>query len=449
MFTSRWAPKPEDKAEEKPAEPAPPAQQTEAKVVDPPPPAETYAPPPPAAMPDDYDYADSAIDPFAQTAGTDDLFFDDDFTPVAEPVVEETPVEVAPTEPVDTAVPATAVPATGMGQSQYAPRGPANGDRGGRGRGRGGRGRGRGRGGNQTQEAREPKEKPAQEETNNGEAAAESAPATIEASSTPAPSTPAVPKEPKSVRGDRTLTGGTPRARLTEAEINAKLAAMKAKNEALVTAHARSEADAANFEAREAIAAQKNAERKKLLIERQKIDRQNRQQMMGERERNRQMKLKAVGGREWDLEKEGGFEGTGDERRRGAARGAHGGVAGVTRTVGDEYALQQEEGNTSTTRGRGRGRGGRGGRGGRVDHQDTAKNQEAQHPPSASDFPELPSASTGAAAKEAEAPKKLDFPIRTKTEDAKATEPERPGIKKQESFGLPSPMAGKSWADDD
>jgi ribosomal protein L15 len=116
--------------------------------------------------------------------------------------------------------------------------------------------------------------------------------------------------------------------------------------------------------------------------------------------------------------------------------------------VEDADQQQHEEATVSTTRGRGRGRAGRGDRGGRGDHQGGArKEHKAQQPPSASDFPELPSTSTVAPAKDTEAPKKLDFPIRTKTDDIKDIEPNQTGIKKQESFGLPSPMAGKSWAD--
>lgn len=182
--------------------------------------------------------------------------------------------------------------------------------------------------------------------------------------------------------------------------------------------------------------------------------------MMGERERNRQRKLDALKGREWDVEKEGGFEGTGEERRRGAARGAYGGVAPSPRPADNEWANTGEEvaaddaPSTPSHRGRGRGgrgaRGGRGGRGGRGDHQTTGprNKKEEQALPSASDFPDLPPAPIAPKESEAQAPKKLDFPIKTKTSEVKASDEPRPGVKKQESFGLPSPMgAGKSWAD--
>jgi hypothetical protein len=269
------------------------------------------------------------------------------------------------------------------------------------------------------------------------------------------------------VRGDRTLTGGPKRSRLTEEELNAKLANMRSKNETLQAQHARAEADQASFEAREAIAAKQNAQKKKQVAERQKADRQNRQQMMGERERNRQRKLDALSGREWDVEKEEGFSGTGEERRRGAARGAYGGVVrddnrpAAAETVGDDFTIRgtaETEDAPSTPsqrgRGRGRGRGGRSGRGGRGEHHGAgtpATKKEEQHPPQASDFPDLPLAPK-ATPKDADGPRKLDFPIKTKVNDVKAAEqasgPDRPGVKKQESFGLPSPAAaGSSWAD--
>lgn len=410
-------------------------------------------------MPYDYSYPDSAIDPFAQTAGTDDLFFDDDFVPVAEPVVEQNPVETR-TPDID-----DAPPPAGLAQSQHIPRGPANGERGrgGRGRGRGGRGRGRGAiaQNNETRDVRQTKEK--KEEAPTPEVTEPTTTTDDATAETPAtPSGPKEPKPPTSVRGDRTLTGGPKRSRLTEEELSAKLAAMRSKNETLQAEHAKAEADQASFEAREAEAAKQTAARKKHQAERQKVDRQNRQQMMGEREQNRQRKLGALHGREWDAEKEEGFSGTGEERRRGAARGAHGGVVRDSRPAPadnspDDFNIRgtaegddTRDAHTQRGRGRGRGRGGRGGRGGRSDHQGgPPAKKDDQRPPQASDFPDLPQAATSAP-KDTEAPKKLDFPIKTKVNDVKNSEqaPDRPGVKKQESFGLGSPTAaGGSWAD--
>ncbi|KAF2870213.1 hypothetical protein BDV95DRAFT_575305 [Massariosphaeria phaeospora] len=442
-------------------------------------------------MPYDYNYHDSEdIDPFAQTASTDDLFFDDDFIPIPEPVIEPNPVEVPNHDPIPDAAPRP----SGMSQSQYShnpPRGPANGERGGRGRGRGrGGGRGRGRGAHQNAEPRESKAdapQPSGKEPETEAAAPSPAPED-------APTTPSAPKEPRpthSARGDRTLTGGPARSRLTDAELSAKLASMREKNESLAAAHARAEADIANFEAREAEAAQASAARKKQLAERQKADRQNRQQMMGERERNRQRKLDSLKGREWDNEKEDGFSGTGEEKRRGVARGAHGGVVPSPRPAaassgegGWGDAQLADEASIPTHRGgRGRGRGPRGPRSTRGDHHHTPhshshshphqipKSPTTQAPPTPADFPELPASTITTAAAPTDAPLKLDFPISIKGKAAEiktaAAEDkdkdkdkdsssgnnnggsgEKPALSKADSFGLPSPMGpGRSWAD--
>jgi hypothetical protein len=215
---------------------------------------------------------------------------------------------------------------------------------------------------------------------------------------------------------------------LTEDELNAKLANMRIKNEARQSAHARAEADKGNFEAREAVMQKQDVERKKALAEKQKAERQSRQQMMGEREKNRQRKLNAQMGREWDFEKEDGFSGTGEEKRRGATRGAHGGIA-PSRPVddGSNGAEDYPEPFTQSSRGRGRGRG-RGGRGGRGDYRESdprptgVQKKRDELPPSAEDFPELPSAKAKAA---------------TETKDI------------DDLTGLPSPMEkGRSWADE-
>ncbi|KAF2117371.1 hypothetical protein BDV96DRAFT_571966 [Lophiotrema nucula] len=472
MQSSRWAPQPTTPQpakeavapEVESAVPAssetPAASESAPNAHAEPAPVESSSVPPPSNMPYDYDYADPSIDPFAQTAGTDDLFFDDDFTPVAEPVVEQNPVDT-PTTRAD-----EPKPAGGFSQSQNIPRGPSNGfDRGrggGRGRGRAARGRGQGRGGLQGHTKHAPPEKKEERE-------AEPKPEVTTPSEEPAPPTssteepastdvPTGPKDatPKAVRGDRTLTGGAKRTRLTEDELNAKLASMRLKNSALAEQHARAEADLANFEAREALLAQQDKEKRKQASERQKADRQNRQQMMGERERNRQRKLDAQQGREWDLEKEEGFSGTGEERRRGAARGAHGGVAPSPRppvAAAEGWGDASEDAPSTPSqrgRGRGRGRGGRSARGGRGDHHTQNTHTEDQAPPSASDFPDLPS-STSKETKTTDGPKKLDFPIKGKAVSdiktaAAETEP-RPGVKKQESFGLSPLGPGKSWAD--
>lgn len=310
-------------------------------------------------------------------------------------------------------------------------------------------------------------------------APAESAAPTTEANEPPAdaPTGPSTPST-ASVRGDRTLTGGSKRTRLTEAELSAKLASMRSKNAALATAHARAEADATAFEAREAVLKQQDAERKKLAAEKQKAERKDRQQMMGEREKNRQRKLNAQGGREWDLEKEDGFDGTGEERRRGAARGAYGGIS-APRSAPDASRELFDDGSDPTAhRGRGRGRGPRGARGGRDSHEPRAHDaahpprggkHASQRPPITSDFPALPAGPKPAAQPAADAPKIKEFSIKgageAKNEDIRKTEPaaaeretaapktdgppERPAVKKVESFGLEPMAKGQSWADDE
>lgn len=414
-------------------------------------------------------YDDPSIDPFAQTASTDDLFFDDDITPIAEPVVEENPLELQVIDAEYLPEDLTPPTAPQAHLAPHVPQGPRNPERGGRGRGRG-RGARRGRGGGgggHVGDIRELEKKEKEKEQEQTKAAKEA-----EAASTPAPApapetttttttedndvtaTPDALAEPKdkpthSVRGDRTLTGGPARTRLTEAQLSAKLASMRSKNAALQTAHARAEADLANFEAREAVLKKKDVERKKVLAEKQKAERQNRQQMMGEREKNRLRKLNAQGGREWDFEKEEGFSGTGEEKRRGATRGAHGGIAGSRHAEAPVSVEQVEDAGNQhygQGRGRGRGRGGRGGRGGHDGSRPTEhKKRGEQHPPSASDFPELPSATVE---KNGDGPKTLEFPVKGKAAEAEAKE-EPPVVKTEDSFGLPSPMAkGQSWADD-
>lgn len=113
---------------------------------------------------------------------------------------------------------------------------------------------------------------------------------------------------------------------------------MSLKNASLAAAHQRAEEDLASFEAREAHAAQRRA-----------ADRQNRQAMLGERERNRMRKLKAVEGREWDAEKRddgekfAGGRGArrGGYRDRGRGRGAAG--RGRGREDGSPQARQQQQ----------------------------------------------------------------------------------------------------------
>jgi hypothetical protein len=132
---------------------------------------------------------DPAMDEFAQTRAPDDLFFDDDFTPIPEPVVEASPA-LAPAP-----APSTAPPT--------APQGPANSTRGRDGH-RGGRGRGGRRGGAQAPVPTGPAaaaapEGPANENSEADGATAETA------------KPPQTPHKEGAVRGDRSGTGGVKR----------------------------------------------------------------------------------------------------------------------------------------------------------------------------------------------------------------------------------------------
>lgn len=120
--------------------------------------------------------------------------------------------------------------------------------------------------------------------------------------------------------------------------------------------------------------------------------------MDNEREQNRQRKLKAQTGREWDSEKR-----EEDYNPRGGGsqfrRGMHGGVSGYARRDFDGVDETPVGGETSP---RGRGRGGRGGRGrgpsrgprgDGTSSKEASRKKEAKAAPgfdSEADFPSLP-----------------------------------------------------------
>lgn len=136
---------------------------------------------------------------------------------------------------------------------------------------------------------------------------------------------------------------------MTDEELSKRIASAKENAAKKAAAHARAEADQASFMEREQAAAQKRREE---LAHRKAMD--------NEREQNRQRKLKAQTGREWDSEKreeDYSPRGGGSQFRRGM----HGGVSGYTRKDFDEG--HAEESPSRGSPGRGRGRGGRGGRG--------------------------------------------------------------------------------------
>ncbi|KAI7252696.1 hypothetical protein KC335_g15561 [Hortaea werneckii] len=393
MWQSKWAPKPEEQETQPPVtntedtDPPNANSQTTASnetrpttslsasapafspVTSPAPPL-TDAPPPDVSTTDEFAQTGAVnedlfddVTPIDETmrVRSDDDLFTDDFTPVAQPVVEQ----AAPVP-----VPVQAQPNTD------APR------RGGRG------GRGKGRGDAQSRQAPKPTPQPDHQQDPNGTThqqhqAPDSAPTGPRKDSTPA------------VRGDRRSTGGVRKPKLSEAELAEKMERIKLKNAELNAAHERAEADAASFAHRE-------AEAKVKAEQRAKEERRDRQQMMGEREKNRMRKLRAQEGREWDSEKQEGDFG------KGGRFDKKGGFAGDQKdyTDGREYLYREPRG--------GREGGGRGGRGGK-------EGRPAQHQPSAP-------------------PKQEDFPALPGSD--KVGGEERPKVAR-ESSGL----AGRSWAD--
>ncbi|KAI9847498.1 MAG: hypothetical protein M1837_002399 [Sclerophora amabilis] len=260
------------------------------------------------------------MDQFAQTRAPDDLF-DDDFIPIQ----ETAPQPVAPSGPRK------------RGESSH--RGGPN-ERGGRGRGRG---RGQGR----------------EKDTRRDNAAIPSADPEAAVEKDERPGLTKDDGKPEAVRGDRSGTGGVRKPKLSEDELSERLASIKLKNVAREAAHARAEADEASFQQRE--------QREQI---KRREERQNRREMDSERERNRQRKMKAVQGREWDAEKNDEDMTSGRGRGSQFRRGAYGGVARDhgppdggenIDAISSPSAGYSERGDLSI---RGpRGRGGRGGRG--------------------------------------------------------------------------------------
>jgi hypothetical protein len=190
-----------------------------------------------------------------------------------------------------------------------------------------------------------------------------SAPDNPQASTTeqPIPSPQAATPRTTAVRGDRSATGGPAHKKLTEQELSEKMAKMAIINAQKAERFRLSEADSAAFQ-------QKEVEMRKKRVAEQK----NARAMDMERAKNRERKLQAQGGREWDSEKQ---ESDIVDRTKGRSseyvRGGHGGVMRGD-FAGKGYSSIDDDtgrGNGQHTRGRGgvegRGRGNRGGRGGR------------------------------------------------------------------------------------
>ncbi|KAL9035453.1 MAG: hypothetical protein Q9214_006575 [Letrouitia sp. 1 TL-2023] len=277
------------------------------------------------------------MDEFAQTRQPDDLF-DDDFTPISEPVVQ-------PVEPRQTHL-----------------RG-----------GYGDRARGRGRGRIDPTPGSSHHAAPTTSQQGN---AAPMITSNTDTDSTVRPSVTAV-------RGDRSATGGNAKPKLTEEELSARLEAAKLNSARREEAHRLAEADEASFQQREAQATQKRQEENRA-----------RRLMDQEREKNRLRKLGAQGGREWDEGKENQESPRGSQYRRGAQGGV--GSWGVGYRENDPGLMQDEDANA---RGRGfrggrarsgRNRGGRG-RGRGFENDPSAFGILKPPPPNAeTDFPALP-----------------------------------------------------------
>ena len=334
------------------------------------------------------------MDEFAQTRGADDLF-DDDFTPVAEPIAQ-----------------------TFNSQPRSFQRGAHNGPP----SRRGNRAQDSFQRQNRQQAASQAVDTPNADTIDQTLDQEASPPVEPDSSTNPQPETSQAQfKHQTAVRGDRTATGGTPKPKLTEEELSARLAAAKLNSAKRAEAHRLAEADEASFQQREAHASQKRKE-----------EGQAKRVMNMEREKNRMRKLGAQAGREWDEGKE--ELDTRDERSSQYRRGAHGGVMyeggrgrrgggyGDGRNTyqnGDYSDLNQESHERrGGFRGRGRGDRGRGrgrGRGG-FNHNNDAPQQP---PDPVSDFPALPSTSNN-----------------TKVTNTKSLEDPL------------SPTVGESWADE-
>lgn len=203
-------------------------------------------------------------------------------------------------------------------------------------------------------------------------------------SASPQPETTAIQPPPRrsAVRGDRTGTGGIKKPKLTEDELTAKLVAAKERSQNLSAAHARAQADAASFEERERVAQHKRAKEK---VERRAMD--------NERQKNAARKAAAMGGREWDLEKnEEDFRiqsGRGGSRQRGGQMRTMNGTTADRSDPGldDLSQYQWKEGRGRGRGDRGRGRGGP--RGGRGEARGGARQPNVQ---AEADFPALPEA---------------------------------------------------------
>ena len=272
------------------------------------------------------------MDEFAQSREDDDLFADE-FEPVTAPsfTIDETPVPLAAEEK-----PAN-VPSNGANPSSQRngrKEGQERRQRGGRGGGGANNGLNASRYAPKTETA--PAQAPAPESAappttiSTSEPAipppstSNSAPASQNDEPKPAEPTPAIqPTNTRTpaVRGDRSATGGPAHKKLTEEELTLKLEKMAILNAQKAERHRLSEADQAAFQHREKELAKER--REKAVAEKR-----NERVMEMERAKNRERKMKAQGGREWDSEKVESdiVDGRGRGRSSEFVRGGHGGV---------------------------------------------------------------------------------------------------------------------------
>ncbi|EXJ53953.1 hypothetical protein A1O7_09290 [Cladophialophora yegresii CBS 114405] len=254
----------------------------------------------------------------------------------------------------------------------------------------------------------------------------------------------AVPAKPPAVRGDRTLTGGLARVKLTDEQLTAKLAAAKERSQNVAAAHARAQADAASFQERERIATEKRA-----------VANKERRVMEGEREKNRLRKLGNREGREWDRDKEDVNPSAAGGRRGGGGGGGYAeyggrGFTGAAPSTDDDLR-QYEWHDGARGRGTGRGRGGRGGggrdrgrgRGGAARGGSGPQQQQQQQPDTSAEveFPALPGSGAGSSSA-AKAPQ--PHPNTKAPASAKDTT-QKPSPRRWDSGGAGA--GGGTWAD--
>lgn len=212
------------------------------------------------------------------------------------------------------------------------------------------------------------------------------------------------------------------------------MAAAKENAAKLSAAHARAEADQASF-----------LEREKVADEKRREERANRRVMDSERERNRQRKMNALNGREWDATKqEEDYNPRGG--KGGFRRGMHGGVSGYARRDFDDGRPDENprdnQGGHRGNRGRGRGRGGRGRNNSRGPRRDGWQPNDAFEKPAAATSDTKPPTPAPAAGNEAEFPAlpgAKDLPADAKPNWAAAAEKIEPSW---------SPVEGSTWADE-